>query len=170
MNRKSLGFTIVELLIVIVVIGVLAAISIVAYNGISNKANDAAVQSDLSNLAKQISMFKAENGVLPTGIGTPPKGIDNFRLTRSAYRTTGFNFYYCRGVVGGEERFGIGAISLSGKKWYIEDSGGVKEYIGSYGFAGSFSTCPAVIPGVEPGYNYAPAGYNPTQGWASWTE
>ena len=44
MKKNAYGFTIVELLIVIVVVGVLAAISIVAYSGVSNNANDTAVK------------------------------------------------------------------------------------------------------------------------------
>ena len=39
------GFTIVELLIVVVVIAILAAITIVSYNGISNRAKSSAVQA-----------------------------------------------------------------------------------------------------------------------------
>lgn len=57
MNRTSLkqrGFTIVELLIVIVIIGILAAITIVAYNGIQERARAAKASSDLSSLAKAI--------------------------------------------------------------------------------------------------------------------
>ncbi len=55
------GFTIVELLIVIVVIAILAAISVVAYTGIQNRANDAAVQNDLKNFAQVIQVWEIEN-------------------------------------------------------------------------------------------------------------
>lgn len=52
---KSLrGFTIVELLIVIVVIAILAAISVVAYNGIQDRSRTSKVSADLSNLIKAI--------------------------------------------------------------------------------------------------------------------
>ncbi len=49
-NQK--GFTIVELLIVIVVIGILAAISIVAYNGIQNRAKASQRQADANGIVK----------------------------------------------------------------------------------------------------------------------
>lgn len=52
------GFTIVELLIVIVVIGILAAIVIVAYNGIQGKAVSASLTSDLEQAAKKLEMAK----------------------------------------------------------------------------------------------------------------
>ena len=55
------GFTIVELLIVIVVIGILAAITIVAYNGIQNRAKTAAVQSDLTSVTKILENYKISN-------------------------------------------------------------------------------------------------------------
>ena len=48
------GFTIVELLIVIVVIAILAAITIVAYNGIQERARKSNVSSDISTLTKAI--------------------------------------------------------------------------------------------------------------------
>ena len=59
---KAKGFTIVELLIVIVVIGILAAITIVAYNGIQERAKVASVHSDLRTLSQKIQM-KAVDGV-----------------------------------------------------------------------------------------------------------
>ena len=54
------GFTIVELLIVIVIIGILAAITIVAYNGIQGRANDTAVRNDLTNFAKKLELAKLD--------------------------------------------------------------------------------------------------------------
>jgi prepilin-type N-terminal cleavage/methylation domain-containing protein len=54
----SKGFTIVELLVVIVVIGVLAVITTISYAGVTNKANIALIQSDLVNAAKYLEVFK----------------------------------------------------------------------------------------------------------------
>lgn len=66
MNR-SRAFTIVELLIVIVVVGVLAAISIVAYNNIAAKARDAQRMSDISSITKALELYYIENGAYPPG-------------------------------------------------------------------------------------------------------
>ncbi len=49
---RSRGFTIVELLIVIVVIGILAAITIVAFNGVQQRAKDSRMQSEAKTLLK----------------------------------------------------------------------------------------------------------------------
>lgn len=65
--KKERGFTIVELLIVIVVIGILAAIVIVAYNGIQNRAKTQSGQAAASNLQKKIEAYNAAVGSYPTG-------------------------------------------------------------------------------------------------------
>lgn len=54
MQRKTSGFTIVELLIVIVVIAILAAIVIVAYNGVQTRARDSKIEGDLLQLEQAI--------------------------------------------------------------------------------------------------------------------
>lgn len=61
-KQKESGFTIVELLIVVVVIAILAAITIVAYNGIQNRAKASAAQSGLSQQAKKLALWKVQNG------------------------------------------------------------------------------------------------------------
>lgn len=68
--RKSFGFTIVELLVVIVVIGILATITVISYTGISQKATIASITSDLDNAFKQFKLFQVINGGYPTGIET----------------------------------------------------------------------------------------------------
>ena len=64
-RSESKGFTIVELLVVIVVIGILAAITIVSYTGISSKAAVASLQSDLTNSSKLLKMYYTDYGVYP---------------------------------------------------------------------------------------------------------
>ena len=70
MNLKTSqkGFTIVELLIVIVVIAILAAISIVAYVGIQNNARASERQSDAANIAKVAETYFAENSTYPSTV------------------------------------------------------------------------------------------------------
>lgn len=70
-TRSSLdtGFTIVELLIVIVVIGILAAISIVAYNGVQDKARYSLMQSEMKSIVKALALYKTENDNYPNTIG-----------------------------------------------------------------------------------------------------
>jgi prepilin-type N-terminal cleavage/methylation domain-containing protein len=85
---KQKGFTIVELLIVIVVIGILAAITIVAYNGVSARANFTRYVSDLRNTTKLIEMYKAQNGSYPTTTSTWSfQNNDASAPSRNAYIT-----------------------------------------------------------------------------------
>ncbi|WP_277612393.1 prepilin-type N-terminal cleavage/methylation domain-containing protein [Cryobacterium lyxosi] len=59
--KPQRGFTIVELLIVIVVIGILAAITIVAFNGVQNKAKVSAAQSAATQAAKKVTVYAVSN-------------------------------------------------------------------------------------------------------------
>lgn len=82
------AFTIVELLVVIVVIGILAAITVVSYSGITNRARIASLESDLANSSKLLKMFYVDNGVYPDTVSTDcvasPTTITNLCLRPSS--------------------------------------------------------------------------------------
>lgn len=63
--KNSKGFTIVELLIVIVVIGILAAITIVSYTGIQSKARTAASVSTVDQVRIKTAIWNASLGAYP---------------------------------------------------------------------------------------------------------
>lgn len=65
-TRDSKGFTIVELLIVIVVIGILATLVVTTYSGIQARARDSKRQADVQALQTQIEGFYATNAYYPT--------------------------------------------------------------------------------------------------------
>lgn len=67
-KQRESGFTIVELLIVIVVIGILAAITIISYNGITQKANTTKAQTNAVAAQKVAEAFNADNGRYPGSI------------------------------------------------------------------------------------------------------
>lgn len=64
--KKQQGFTIVELLIVIVVIGILAALVITTFTGIQRKARDTERQTDIKAVHGQVEAYYAQNGRYPT--------------------------------------------------------------------------------------------------------
>jgi prepilin-type N-terminal cleavage/methylation domain-containing protein len=87
-NQKvQKGFTIVELLVVIVVIAILAAITIVAYNGIQSQARDSARKSDLAAIAKAFHVYQIDNGPMwsSSGCGSGGNGNGWFNATYSGY-------------------------------------------------------------------------------------
>ena len=66
LKRKQSGFTIVELLIVIVVIGILAAIVITTFTGVQKKGRDADRKSDINAIYSQVEVYFAQNSKYPT--------------------------------------------------------------------------------------------------------
>jgi prepilin-type N-terminal cleavage/methylation domain-containing protein len=88
LKKHKSGFTIVELLIVIVVIGILALLVITTYSGIQAKARNAKRQSDIKSLQTQLEAFFSQNGYYPSltdmnsssWLGTNMKSLDQNAL------------------------------------------------------------------------------------------
>jgi prepilin-type N-terminal cleavage/methylation domain-containing protein len=66
LTKKNKGFTIVELLIVIVVIGILATLVIVTFTGIQQKGRNAQRQTDINALNGHVEAYYAQTGYYPT--------------------------------------------------------------------------------------------------------
>lgn len=91
----SLGFTIVELLIVVVIIGILAAIVVVAYNGITTEAKNSKTLAAADGWIKGLRLYEAQNGTVPaysSCLGTMTTYPDNGQCWESASWDMDSNF------------------------------------------------------------------------------
>lgn len=127
MRRSTSGFTIVELLIVIVVIGILAAITIVAYNGVQNRANEAAVKSNLASLVKALEIYKTNSpgGTYPiAGTNTQRQELETiqFRASTGSYSTTfntNLSYFSAQNGTG----YVLLATAKTGTAFYVKNGG-----------------------------------------------
>ena len=71
---KQFGFTVIELVVVIVVIGILAAISITVYSGVSKRAVETSMQSDLDTGSAVLELDNRQNGTYPSNASSANGG------------------------------------------------------------------------------------------------
>lgn len=176
-----------ELLIVIVVIGILAAIIIVAYNGIQNRANDSAVQSDLKKIATALENYRALQGAYPTSetaISTMNTTVSeaNAKVTQDAYDlttqaapgdTNRRNLLICIRSGGIDPAFGVAGFSKSGTVWFYTSSGGLEASPDSW-IGQQTTECPRMgvelsDPGFARWFGYQRAAADSIDsGWRGW--
>lgn len=128
-HRHNQAFTIVELLIVIVVIGILAAIVIVAYQGVTSRANDAAVQSDLRGLASKIAQFQAVSPTSAVPTATEDELAPILRVNKKSYYVgAAGTVTYCRN----DTDFAVFGRSASKQAFVYSSKTGLKKvaYLG----------------------------------------
>ncbi len=167
MKRIERGFTIVELLIVIVVIAILGVISLVAYKGIADRANDTAIESDLTNLKKKIDLFIAVNNRRPTNpelpTVTPPISVS--KQSYALRPTTDHNLIFCHGG-SDPTAYTIVAYSKSGKKFFVSRDGAVQEYTTTW--SDQVVACQDSLPTYSSNYRGYAAEDTSGGPWRSW--
>lgn len=88
LTNQERGFTIVELLIVVVVIAILAAITIVSYNGITNRANASSAKSVAATVQKKIELYNTDQGRYPIAASELTAANQSFTLAASSFGTS----------------------------------------------------------------------------------
>lgn len=112
------GFTIVELLIVIGIIAILAAITAVAYIGVQGRAHDTAVAADMATYAKKIELFIADTGRMPSS--TADLDSIDMRVTAASYAVHTNAVMYCMSP--NANMWSIAGASKSGVNGYYYNS------------------------------------------------
>lgn len=175
-HRRTKAFTIVELLIVIVVIGILAAIAVIGYGAVIGNANDKSVQSDLNTVADAIKLKGLDDNGLPSGGATSSNTGDStqlsgisFKPTDKSYDTTVSNLFYCKGAINGVDEFAVAARSKSGKAFSYISTKGVSNFSGYTWSASNNGVAVCTALGFSAPFTWS-YGYNPgpTYGWFTW--
>lgn len=145
LNSRSRGFTIVELLIVIVIIAILATITIIAFNGVTSKARNAAIQSDLQNAAKsmEIAKISASDNTYPTSLPSDIKASngDVLQLT-----STGRSDSFCINIYGSSGETNSFSSSSESIRPYLCDGATIGSPVG-----GTVPTAPRGV-NLEPDF------------------
>jgi len=119
------AFTIVELLVVIVVVGILAAITIVSYTGINSKAIAASLQSDLNGASKNLKLYYVEHGSYPTGLDASncPTGSDPSPDPKYCFKiSSGNTFEYTPAVGASPQTFILDATNTNTTKYRVTNN------------------------------------------------
>jgi prepilin-type N-terminal cleavage/methylation domain-containing protein len=162
------GFTIVELLIVIVVVAILAAISIVAYTGVQSRARQSIVQAELSDAKKKLTLYKVDQGNYPTTNASLTQADLRISSPSNYENRAGYsNYYYCVDVA--NNKFAIGARTAGSdmKSYYVTTGEGVGVYPGLITLS---ETCARLgLPGTTSADGaYVSSGLSTTGAVSSW--
>lgn len=164
------GFTIVELLVVIIVISILTAITIVSYTAVQNASKESVVQQDLATFGKIMTRYKADTGSYPSD--TTSVLINSYKVSfhkNVLESNTAYNLIYCS--VSPYRSYSLLALTKTGKRFYIQNGDVAKEYTGSTSWTGT--TISTICSSVQTGTtNAGTPGYRSTgtpAGWQTWT-
>ena len=137
----SKGFTIVELLVVIVIIAILTTLAVVLYNGVQIRAADTTLKSDLRNASKRLALDNVQNGTYPISAAAADGGAGLKKSPGTTYQytyTSGDNSYCITAV---SDKAGVAAYHISSTNGSIQD-GPCAGHTGPIGGGGEESLIP----------------------------
>ncbi|MBX3195631.1 MAG: prepilin-type N-terminal cleavage/methylation domain-containing protein [Schumannella sp.] len=121
-GKKDEGFSLIELLVVVIIIGILAAIAIPIYIGVQDNAKDSAVKTDLTNAKLAVVAYYVDQGASATQPTLTVAGLGNYGFTQSSNTSTiGFK----TGSTPTSTSFCIDAVGATGHLFSVTADGGV---------------------------------------------
>ena len=147
----------------IAVIGILASIAVVSYNGTQNRTHDAAVRSDLDGAAGLLESFRTNTSATHV---FPANASDLSTLgvtaSKGSYDTTATtNFVYCAGASDGQS-FALLGLSKSGKSFKQTQEKLTDEAFTKTSFGNATTLCSGL------GLTLVSSGMSAPDTWASW--
>jgi len=99
-TRRGRGFTLLEILVVVVMLGILAAVVVVQVSGATREARESALRANLRNIRNQIKLYRLHHGMYPGYKQRPDGSLTSWRSRRFVNQLLGKT--HRDGTYGGE--------------------------------------------------------------------